>query len=43
MRMAAKQQAIKGKTKKEQKRIENELIDFGSKVINEIEIEKLIN
>jgi len=43
MRLEAKQQAQKAKTKKEQKRIENELIDFGSKVINKIEIEKITN
>lgn len=30
IRLEAKQQAQKAKTKKEQKRIENELIDFGS-------------
>ena len=34
MRMEAQQQAKKAKTKKEQQRIENELMDFGSKVIN---------
>ena len=33
MIMEAQQQAQKAKTKKEQQRIENELMDFGSKVI----------
>lgn len=33
MKMEAQQQAQKAKTKKEQQRIENELMDFGSKVI----------
>lgn len=33
MRLEAKQQAEKAKNKKEQQRIENELMDFGSKVI----------
>lgn len=33
MRLEAQQQAKKAKTKKEQQRIENELMDFGSKVL----------
>lgn len=37
MKLEAKQQAQKAKTKKEQQRIENELMDFGSKVLKGIQ------
>lgn len=37
MRLEAQQQAKKAKTKKEQQRIENELMDFGSKVLKGIQ------
>lgn len=37
MKLEAKQQAQKAKTKKEQQRIENEFMDFGSKVLKGIQ------
>ncbi len=36
MRLEAQQQAQKAKTKKEQQRIENEFMDFGSKVTKRV-------
>lgn len=37
MKLEAQQQAQKAKTKKEQQRIESELIDFGSKVLKGVQ------
>lgn len=43
MKLEAQQQAQKAKTKKEQKRIENELMDFGSKVLKGIQNQSSVN
>lgn len=43
MSISAKHQAEKTKTKKEQQRIKNELMNFGLKVIKEVQIHSSVN